>query len=131
MNKFLTAFLVGESFLLCFLLYLHPQKQNAKANKWLSVFAFIMGTAFISSYLDKVGLSESYTFVIKFISSLQFLLAPSIYISILYFVNPTSKFKIRYWLHFLSLCQKLWKRLFVFSSFSSLFKKSNSAILRF
>jgi AraC-like DNA-binding protein len=101
MDNFLTAFLVGESFLLCFLLYFHPLKQNAKANKWLSVFAFIMGTAFISSYLDKVGLSESYTFVIKFISSLQFLLAPSIYISILYFVNPTSKFKIRYWLHFL------------------------------
>jgi AraC-like DNA-binding protein len=101
MNNFLTAFLVGESFLLCILLYFHPLKQNTKANKWLSVFAFIMGTAFISSYLDKVGLSESYTFVIKFISSLQFLLAPSIYISILYFVNPTSKFKIRYWLHFL------------------------------
>ncbi len=101
MNNFLSAFLVGESLLLCFLLYFHPLKQNAKANKWLSVFAFIMGTAFISSYLDKVGLSESYTFVLKFISSLQFLLAPSIYISILYFVNPTSKFKIRYLLHFL------------------------------
>ncbi len=101
MNNFLTAFLVGESFLLCFLLYFHPLKQNAKANKWLSVFAFIMGTAFTSSYLDKVGLIESYTIPIKFISSLQFLLAPSIYISILYFVNPTSKFKISYWLHFL------------------------------
>jgi AraC-like DNA-binding protein len=101
MNNFLTAFLVGESFLLCFLLYFHPLKQNAKANKWLSLFAFVMGTAFIGNYLDDLGLSESYTVFIKLINSLQFLLAPSIYISILFFVNPTSKFNIRYWLHFL------------------------------
>lgn len=101
MNDFLTAFLAGESFLLCFLLYFHPLKQNAKANKWLSFFAFILGTAFIGNYIDDFGLSESFTFLIKLINSLQFLLAPSIYISILYFVNPTSKFKIRYWLHFL------------------------------
>lgn len=101
MNNFLTAFLAGESFLLCFLLFFHPLKQNAKANKWLSFFAFIMGTAFIAGYIERVGLSESYPFVIKFINSLQFLLAPSIYISILYFVNPTGKFKVRYWLHFL------------------------------
>ncbi len=101
MNNFLTAFLVGESLLLCFLLYFHPLKQNAKANKWLSLFAFILGTAFIGNYLDEFGLGESYKFVIKLINSLQFLLAPSIYISILYFVHPTSKIKIHYWFHFL------------------------------
>lgn len=101
MNNFLTAFLVGESFLLCFLLYFPPMKQNAKANKWLSFFAFILGTAFLGSYFDEIGSSESHTFVIKLINSSQFLLAPSIYISVLFFVNPTSKFKIRYWLHFL------------------------------
>jgi AraC-like DNA-binding protein len=97
MNNFLTAFLVGESFLL----YFHPLKQNATANKWLSFFAFIIGTAFINTYLEQIGLSDLYPFIIKIINSLQFLLAPSIYISILYFVNPTSKFRIRYWLHFL------------------------------
>ena len=101
MNNFLTAFLVGESFLLGFLLYFHPLKGNAKANKWLSFFAFIMGAAFVGNYIDDVGLSDSFAFVVKLINSLQFLLAPSIYIGILYFVNPTGKFKIRYWLHFL------------------------------
>jgi AraC-like DNA-binding protein len=101
MNNFLSAFLVGESFLLSSLLYFHPLKQNAKANKWLSLFAFILGTAFTGSYLDDLGLIEYYPSIVKWINSLQFLLAPSIYISILYFVNPTSKFKIRYWLHFL------------------------------
>lgn len=101
MNNFLSSFLVGESFLLCFLLYFHPLTQNKQANRWLSLFAFILGTIFVGNYLDDFGLSESYAFIIKFLNSLQFLLAPSIYIGILYFVNPTGKFKIRYWLHLL------------------------------
>jgi len=101
MDNFLTAFLVGESFLLSFLLYFHPLTENAKANKWLGFFAFIMGTAFAGSYMEKIGAGESYPFIIKWINSFQFLSAPSLYISILYFVNPTTKFRIRYWLHFL------------------------------
>lgn len=101
MNNFLSAFLVGESFLLCFLLYFHPLRQNKQANRWLSLFAFILGTIFAGNYLDDFGLSESYTFIVKWLNSLQFLLAPSFYISILYFVNPTGKFKLRLWLHFL------------------------------
>ena len=101
MNNFLTAFLVGESFLFCFLLYFHPLKQNAKANKWLSLFAFILGTIFVGNYLDENGLSGSYNFIVKWLNSLEFLLAPSIYISILYFVNPNGRFKVRYLLHFL------------------------------
>jgi len=101
MNNFLTAFLVGESFLLCFLLYFHPLKQNKRANRWLSLFAFILGTIFAGNYLDDLGLTASYIFIVKWLNSLQFLLAPSLYIGILYLVNPTEKFKIRYWLHFL------------------------------
>lgn len=101
MDNFLSAFLVGESFLLSFLLYFHPLKENAKANKWLSLFAFVLGTFFAGNYLADNGLSKSYVSIVKLLNSLQFLLAPSLYISILYFVNPTGKFKIRYWLHFL------------------------------
>lgn len=121
MNTFLTAFLVGESFLLGFLLYFHPLKQNAKANKWLSLFAFVLGMAFVNSYVDKIGAGDSYVFLVKLINSLQFLLAPSIYISILYFVNPTSKFRIRYWLHFLPFLAFA-----VFENFALLSEKSIS-----
>ena len=109
MNEFLSAFIVGESFLLGFLLYFFPLEQNAKANKRLSFFVFILGTAFIGTYLERTGLEESYRHLIKIVNSLQFLLAPCLYFSILYFVNPTSHFKIRYWLHFLpfAICASL------------------------
>jgi AraC-like DNA-binding protein len=100
MNTFLSAFIVGGSFLLCFLLYFYPLKQNEKANRWLSVFVFIIGTAFIGNYIET---DDSFFYISKIINSLQFLLPLSLYISILYFVNPTSEFKVRYWLHFLPL----------------------------
>lgn len=92
---------MGESFLLGFLLYFHPLKQNTKANRWLSFFAFILGTILVGNYLDDSILSASDTFIIKWLNSLQFLLALSIYIGILYFVNPTGRFKSHRWLHFL------------------------------
>jgi AraC-like DNA-binding protein len=101
MNNFLSAFLVGESFLLSFLLYFHPLKENKQANRWLGLFAFILGTFFIGNYLDDLGLSQDYSRIIKLLNSLQFLLAPGVCIGILCFVNPTRKLKIRYWLHFL------------------------------
>lgn len=117
MNLFLSAFIVGESFLLCFLLYFYPLKQNEKANRWLSVFVFIIGTAFIGNYLET---DASYFYIIKIINSLQFFLPPSLYISILYFVNPTSGFRIRYWLHFLPFAIYAFFENFVFISEKSI-----------
>ena len=124
MNEFLSAFIAGESFLLCFLLYFFPLKQNAKANKWLSFFVFILGTIFIGNHLEKIGLDESFGQLIKIINGLQFLLAPCLYISILYFVNPTSNFRIRYWLHFLPFAVFMFLDNFIFRSEKSISTKS-------
>lgn len=101
MNTFLMCFTAGECFLLSFLLFFHTFQQNLKANKWLSLFVFIMGTAFIGVYLDQTGSGTRYHQLLKWINSLQFLLAPSLYISILFFVTPTKFFKAVDWLHFL------------------------------
>lgn len=101
MDNFLLAFLVGESFLLSFLLWFHPLKENIKANRWLSFFGFLFGAAFLANYLENASSFALKQILLKLLASLQFLLAPSVFISILFFVNPTEKFRIRYWLHFL------------------------------
>ncbi len=101
MNLFLVCFAAGCSFLLSFLLFFHPLQHNARANKWLSFFVFIMGSAFIGIYLNITETTNSNNLLFKYLSSLQFLLAPSFYISILYFVNPTKTFRKIDWLHFL------------------------------
>jgi AraC-like DNA-binding protein len=101
MNIFLVCFISGASFLLSFLLFFHPLQQNVTANRWLSFFVFILGCAFIGIYLVITEQTISNCFLFKCLSSLQFLLAPSLYIGILYFVNPTKEFKRADWLHFL------------------------------
>jgi AraC-like DNA-binding protein len=101
MNVFLVCFGSGASFLLSFLLFFHPLQQNVRANKWLSFFVFIMGCAFISIFLTITRTTISNNFLFKCLNSLQFLLAPSFYISILYFVNPNKVFRKIEWLHFL------------------------------
>jgi AraC-like DNA-binding protein len=101
MNLFLVCFISGACFLLSFLLFFHPLQQNVKANRWLGFFVFIMGSAFIGTYLVFTGKTISNNFLFKCLNSLQFLLAPSSYISILYFVNPTKVFRKIDRLHFL------------------------------
>jgi AraC-like DNA-binding protein len=101
MNLFLVCFTSGASFLLSFLLFFHPLQQNVKANRWLGFFALIMGCAFVGTYLVFTEATISNHFLFKCLNSLQFLLAPSIYISILYFVNPTKVFRKIEWMHFL------------------------------
>jgi AraC-like DNA-binding protein len=100
MNSFLACFISGASFLLSFLLFFHPFQQNIKANRWLGIFAFIIGCAFIGTYLTLTETTASNNFLFKILNSLQFLLAPSFYISILYFVKPTKVFTKMDWLHF-------------------------------
>lgn len=100
MNLFLVCFISGASFLLSFLLFFHPLQQNIRANRWLSLFVFIIGCAFISTYMTKTETTISNSFLFKSLNSLQFLLAPSLYISILYFVKPTKAFRKVDWLHF-------------------------------
>jgi AraC-like DNA-binding protein len=100
MNIFLVCFVSGASFLLSFLLFFHPLQQNVKANRWLSFFVFIITCAFIGTYMIKTETTISNSFLYKCLSSLQFLLAPTLYISILYFVNPKKVFRKIDWLHF-------------------------------
>lgn len=101
MDVFLVCFISGAGFLLSFLLFFHPLQQNVTANRWFSLFVFIIGCAFIGIYMLKSETATSNNFLFKGINSLQFLLAPSFYISILYFVTPTKTFSKIDLLHFI------------------------------
>jgi AraC-like DNA-binding protein len=113
MNSFLVCSISGASFLLSFLLFFHPFQQNIKANRWLGFFAFIIGCAFVGTYLTLTDTIGSNNFLFKVLNCLQFLLAPSFYFSILYFVKPTKVFRAIEWLHFLpfgiyAVAEMLW-----------------------
>lgn len=99
MNLFLIPFTAGAAFLLGFLLLFHPLQQNVKANRWLGFFVLIIGSAFITTYLLQTGDAGAAGFLFKLVNSFQFLLGPSLYISILFFVKPKKDFAKKDWLH--------------------------------
>lgn len=101
MNVLLVCFISGASFLLSSLLFFHPFQQNVRANRWLGFFVFILGCAFINSYLILTEMQHSNSFLFKCLCSLQFLLAPCLYISIHYFVKPAKTFQQADWYHFI------------------------------
>jgi AraC-like DNA-binding protein len=101
MNQFLVCFISGASILLGFLLFFHPLQQNVKANKWLGLFVFTIGCAFIGSYLFITETTASNNFLFKCTNTVQFLLAPSFLLSILCFTNPNHKIDKLNWIHFI------------------------------
>eukprot|EP01133_Synstelium_polycarpum_P017808 gene17808-21239_t len=101
MNLFLMCFTAGECFLLSFLLFFHPLKENLYANRWLALFLFMMGTAFIGVYFSKTTAGNHHPYVFQCINSLQFIMAPSLYLSTLYFADPVKVFKKKDILHFI------------------------------
>ena len=101
MNLFLVCFTSGASFLLSFLLFFHPLQQNVKANRWLGFFVFTISCAFTGIYMIKTETDISDSCLFKCLNSVQFLLAPSFFISILYFVKPAKRWRKADWLHFI------------------------------
>lgn len=84
-----------------FLLFFHPDRQNGRANTWLALFVFIMACAFLNVYISMTQPVLSNVGLLRWLNSLQYLLAPSLYISVLYFVTPAKKFLKKDWLHFM------------------------------
>lgn len=101
MNVYLLCFSEGACCLLVLLLFFHPLRKNPAANRWLALFVLVMDLAFAGIFLEKTGLSVAHPLVLKGIYSLEFLLGPFLYISVLFFVNPAKTFSRPDTLHFL------------------------------
>ncbi len=101
MGLFFSCFSAGACFFLSFILFFQPYKQNIKANRWLSMYILVMGISFIGFYLQESVTDESKGYITEWINCFQFLLAPLIYISILFFVYPRMTFGGNKWFHFL------------------------------
>ncbi len=101
MNTFLLCFSEGACCLLALLLFFHPLRQNPAANRWLALFVLVIAIAFTGIHLEATGLGAVYPHVLKGIYGAEFLLAPSLYMGALFFVNPAKAFNWRDGLHFL------------------------------
>ncbi|WP_223609337.1 AraC family transcriptional regulator [Chryseobacterium sp. OSA05B] len=99
MNAFLMCFSAGGCLLWSFLLFFSPWGQNLKANRWLAVFFFLMGISFLEISFGEWA--ERFTQIRIGLNSFQFIMAPSLFLSTVSFVNPNKSFGRKDLLHFL------------------------------
>jgi AraC-like DNA-binding protein len=100
MLQLIYLFTTGSLFLLTFLLFSKPQKANLKANFWFALFAFFMACVFLDDCFVILNF-EQYLYLQEITNLPLFLLAPSLFFSVIYFTNPQKRFRKIDYLHFL------------------------------
>jgi AraC-like DNA-binding protein len=90
----------GFYLLLAFIVALNARKVNIKANKWLALFLLSIGGIMLNTPFEVLKLFERYPHLIGFGNIFLLLIAPTLYLSILYFVNPTRIFQKKDYWHF-------------------------------
>lgn len=85
----------GSLFLLSFATIIRPQKANQWANRWLSFFLFSAACAIASPIINDD------TVVTRLMELSRFAMAPTLYLSVLYFTSPAKKFRRIELLHFI------------------------------
>lgn len=92
-NPLLIGLASGGAFLLSFLLYNHPRNNNITANRWLSLFVATLAASVLHIFLNNLNLQEKYHKAILLIEVAEYLTAPALYLSILFFTIPGRKYK--------------------------------------
>jgi AraC-like DNA-binding protein len=90
----------GFYLLLAFIVAINPQNVNINANKWLALFLLSVGVIMLDEPFMKLKLYEKYPHLIGYDNIFVFLIAPTLYLSILYFVKPNRIFQKKDYWHF-------------------------------
>jgi AraC-like DNA-binding protein len=99
-NPLLIGMTTGGAFLLGCLLFVHPLRNNEVANRWLGVFVLTLGSAMLEIFLHELNLQQRYLLLTEFAGLFRFLSAPTLYLSVLFFVIPARRFQWKDGWHF-------------------------------
>ena len=97
----LNLFTTGSLLLNSFLLLSKPNKNNKKATYWLSLFLFWLSIIFFEECFKVLGLPTDDTVAVEIFSLPLFVIAPTFYLSVQYFIRPHQKLKKTDALHLL------------------------------
>ncbi|WP_166923222.1 helix-turn-helix domain-containing protein [Flavobacterium poyangense] len=100
MNPILEGLISGPTFFLAFLIYLNLSKVNIKANRWFGTFILCIFLIQIDTLFQKSHYFSETSFALEILSVASLIIAPVFYFSIIYYVDPARKWKVRDNFHF-------------------------------
>nr|WP_321406269.1 helix-turn-helix domain-containing protein [uncultured Carboxylicivirga sp.] len=98
-NNLLVIFLVGSLGLLSFIHLSNPWKINKKGNLYFGIFLFFWASFWIDEIIEitsNAQLPESWNFIVR---SVQILITPLLYFTIIFYSNPFYRFRKRDLIH--------------------------------
>ena len=90
----------ASCFLLAFIVFINPRKDNILANKWLAFFLFTFGIILLDCPITELGIFESNHYLICFTFPFNYIIAPALFLSIDSFVTIGKKFNFIDLFHF-------------------------------
>lgn len=94
LNHFIVVLIYGSLVLLSLLKLSNPLRVNRKANFWFGIFLFLWSSFWLDEVLTLVTDSLVDVHSIISVQMIQFLTPVMFYFSVLFYTNPTFKFKI-------------------------------------
>ncbi|KFF24291.1 helix-turn-helix domain-containing protein [Chryseobacterium vrystaatense] len=94
LNHFIVVLIYGSLVLLSLLKLSNPLRVNRKANFWFGIFLFLWSSFWLDEVLTLVTDSQVDVHSIISVQMIQFLTPVMFYFSVLFYTNPTFKFKI-------------------------------------
>jgi AraC-like DNA-binding protein len=103
MLNLLNALAAGSAFLLAFLMLVLRQQVNRIANRWLSLFFFLLGLSLLDGSLKAMGIYKNHPAIIGLADLFILALAPALYLGVGHFVKASKRFRPQQLWHFLIL----------------------------
>ncbi|KMQ64856.1 quinolinate synthetase [Chryseobacterium angstadtii] len=94
LNRFIVVLIYGSLVLLSVLKLSNPLRVNRKANFWFGIFLFLWSSFWLDEVLTLVKESQVEVHSIISVQVIQFLTPIMFYFSVLFYTNPSFKFKI-------------------------------------
>ncbi|NML69921.1 helix-turn-helix transcriptional regulator [Chryseobacterium sp. RP-3-3] len=94
LNRFIVILIYGSLVLLSLLTLSNPLRVNRKANFWFGIFLFLWSSFWLDEVLTLVKESPIEIHSIISVQIIQFLTPIMFYFSVLFYTNPSFKFKI-------------------------------------
>lgn len=94
LNHFIVVLIYGSLVLLSLLKLSNPLRVNRKANFWFGIFLFLWSSFWLDEVLTLVTDSQIDVHSVISVQMIQFLTPVMFYFSVLFYTNPTFKFKI-------------------------------------
>lgn len=100
MDQLISYFVAGTALLLAFLIFANINPHSTRVNKWFGAFILCIFLIQFNDLLEKTEFMKTRMLLNDFLGLTDFIVAPVFYFSVIYFIEPNKKWRLKDNFHF-------------------------------